>query len=1111
MNNPHFLIMQGRITKVLNMKPPEILGLIEEAAGTLMYEAKKLAAQKTIEKKAEKVAEISKVLADEITPTLQKLREDKRTYLMWAQGNTEAERLGRFCVAHDFMQQDELRAGGAARAAAIEAAIAEAVAQVAAMRRAAEAKDRELEAAKAAVKKGADLSDLEKEASGLRMELTKAEAALKHKRDAQAEAEKALAAATRGEREAGAALDKLAAREKAQREEGAASAAASARLRGELATLQDRLVRVAAGYAADEPQAGGGAGAAAASPASAAAAAAAAAAAENDTVAGMLMTTRKAVTDLGADVTQREMKAKHLKARAKEVGASAKAAEKDAQGLQQQAAQAAQQLESKRRELAALGFDPKADEALRAQREALAAQAAQMAERHEADFAGVSALVEFQYERGGLGASWSDSRVRGTVASLLSVERREAAQALEVCAGGKLYQVVVDTEVTGKLLLEKGRLRRRVTIVPLNQIRGRAASAAQVAAAAAISGGGAVPALSLVRFAPEVARAMEYVFGDTFICDTPEIARAVCFDSRVRCPCVTLAGDVFDPAGTLEGGSPPSSAGGEALLLRLRRVVELGEQLAAVRQQLAAAEAGVAAAAKARKEHARLAGEAELSAHQAELMQQRLSASTLGQLQQRLRDTEAELAAEEAGILDSRARCKAAEARARELEAELKNASAAREKRVAAVEAEIARTKKAAAEAEAKARKLAQAADEAACELESGRREREGSAGALSACEAARASAGLEVGAAQARAAEAETRFGGAKARLDAANEARAAADKAVQSLAKERAKCVSDAEDAELAAKRGARDLEASRAESAGAARAVAELLQRHAWIAGERQFFGQSHTDYDFKKTDPKAQHAKLREVEKRQAELERRINKKVVGMIDSAEREFADLTGKKAIIENDKEKIEKVIEELDVKKNEALQETWAKVNRSFGDIFKTLLPGTSAKLQPPDGSRSVLDGLEVKVAFNGVWKESLTELSGGQRSLLALSIILALLMFKPAPMYILDEVDAALDLSHTQNIGHMIRTYFGKSQFIVVSLKQGMFSNANVIFRTKFVDGTSTVTRTVPATSSLVGGHMGQPHQLEDENEGAAAAATKGAGAGAGGKGAKAALRA
>jgi hypothetical protein len=55
-------------------------------------------------------------------------------------------------------------------------------------------------------------------------------------------------------------------------------------------------------------------------------------------------------------------------------------------------------------------------------------------------------------------------------------------------------------------------------------------------------------------------------------------------------------------------------------------------------------------------------------------------------------------------------------------------------------------------------------------------------------------------------------------------------------------------------------------------------------------------------------------------------------------------------------------------------------------FGSIFSTLLPGASCKLCPPDGM-TVLDGLEVKVAFGDVWKESLTELSGGQRSLTAL----------------------------------------------------------------------------------------------------------------------------
>lgn len=166
---------------------------------------------------------------------------------------------------------------------------------------------------------------------------------------------------------------------------------------------------------------------------------------------------------------------------------------------------------------------------------------------------------------------------------------------------------------------------------------------------------------------------------------------------------------------------------------------------------------------------------------------------------------------------------------------------------------------------------------------------------------------------------------------------------------------------------------------------------------------------------------------------------------------------------VILNDKQKIEDVINELDVKKTQALEATWVKVNKDFGSIFSTLLPGTTAKLEPLDGC-SVMDGLQVKVAFNGVWKDGLAELSGGQRSLLALSLILSLLLFKPAPMYILDEVDAALDLSHTQNIGVMLRQHFSASQFIVVSLKEGMFNNANVIFRTKFVDGVSAVMRTV-----------------------------------------------
>ena len=106
------------------------------------------------------------------------------------------------------------------------------------------------------------------------------------------------------------------------------------------------------------------------------------------------------------------------------------------------------------------------------------------------------------------------------------------------------------------------------------------------------------------------------------------------------------------------------------------------------------------------------------------------------------------------------------------------------------------------------------------------------------------------------------------------------------------------------------------------------------------------------------------------------------------------------------------------------------------------------------------------------------------------MALSLVLALLRFKPAPMYILDEIDAALDLSHTQNIGQMLKTHFSQSQFIIVSLKEGMFTNANCLFRTRFVDGLSTVTRT-----AMQGGQVakaGQKRRKQDENENEASAA-------------------
>jgi structural maintenance of chromosome 2 len=107
-NNPHFLIMQGRINKVCNMKPVEIMSLLEEASGTRMYEKKKEKAMQTMEKKDQKLKEIEAVLNEEIQPAVEKLKKQCSEYHEWAELSSSRERLKRFLVAFDYSECQRL-------------------------------------------------------------------------------------------------------------------------------------------------------------------------------------------------------------------------------------------------------------------------------------------------------------------------------------------------------------------------------------------------------------------------------------------------------------------------------------------------------------------------------------------------------------------------------------------------------------------------------------------------------------------------------------------------------------------------------------------------------------------------------------------------------------------------------------------------------------------------------------------------------------------------------------------------------------------------------------------------------------------------------------------
>jgi len=119
----------------------------------------------------------------------------------------------------------------------------------------------------------------------------------------------------------------------------------------------------------------------------------------------------------------------------------------------------------------------------------------------------------------------------------------------------QLYNVVVDTEITGKKLLQNGQLRRRYTIIPLNKISAHPIQPDIVKRAENLVGkNSARTALSLIGYESDLRAAMEFVFGNAFVCKDMNTAKKVTFDERVMKKSVTLDGDSFDPAGTLTGG-----------------------------------------------------------------------------------------------------------------------------------------------------------------------------------------------------------------------------------------------------------------------------------------------------------------------------------------------------------------------------------------------------------------------------------------------------------------------------------------------------------------------------------------------------------------------------
>ncbi len=147
----------------------------------------------------------------------------------------------------------------------------------------------------------------------------------------------------------------------------------------------------------------------------------------------------------------------------------------------------------------------------------------------------------------------------------------------------------------------------------------------------------------------------------------------------------------------------------------------------------------------------------------------------------------------------------------------------------------------------------------------------------------------------------------------------------------------------------------------------------------------------------------------------------------------------------------KLKESISELNQKGRERLLEAFEKVNRKFNEVYTKLFNGGSAKLELVDSDDPLEAGLELLVSPPGKRLQSITLLSGGEQALTALSLIFAVFLTNPAPICVLDEVDAPLDDANVTRFCNLLEelTKITQTRFVIVTHHALTMSKMNKLY--------------------------------------------------------------
>ncbi|MFP4590478.1 MAG: chromosome segregation protein SMC [Halobacteriales archaeon] len=630
--------------------------------------------------------------------------------------------------------------------------------------------------------------------------------------------------------------------------------------------------------------------------------------------------------------------------------------------------------------------------------------------------------------------------VHGPIANLGDVPEEAHAEACEAAGGGRLANVVVDDAGTAQRGIEylKTRDAGRATFLPMTEFDERSLPPRP-------DHPGVVDfARNLVTYDERYAGVFSYVLGSTLVVENMATARELMGEFRMA----TLDGDVVERSSAMRGGSgreTPYRFGGEGG--RIRRLASEIEALERDRTELAD----------------------DLDAVREELIERRERDRTL---RDDLRDLERdrEHLVERIEAVDGR--LERADERREELETEreatrdrldaLGRRIEAADAAVEAIDAAVRELKAALADTqlgELTERRTALTEEIAEVEAEVERLD-----GRLNELVLEERSTSERVEELQSTVAEAQNGIADREAEIEELTAEIEALDAEID----EREAAITALEDdlTDLRAEREARrdDLEDARQTVTDHRRRVGELeselgpkrseRERLEWEIDELEdAVGPVEGDEDVPDLDLVTD--RIAELEAEMTAMEP-INQKAVEQYDRLEEEVDGLEGDVDELRTEREELLERIASYEDQKRTAFMEAFEAIDEAFRSIFRTLSGGT-ARLELEDEEDPFDGGLLVRAQPEDKFVGSLEQLSGGEKSLTALSLIFAIQRYRPAPFYALDEIDAFLDAANLDRIGDLLEAHRDDGQFIVISHHADLLERADHVIGVSMPDDT------------------------------------------------------